>query len=64
MEEFRRHIEIMSQKPNNSGIRTLTVCSLDQGLIKVESTNAFVERWATVARQNEVNRTFDHTPNQ
>jgi hypothetical protein len=25
----------------------------------MESTNAFVERWATVARQNEVNRTFD-----
>ncbi len=59
LEEFRRDIEIISKKPNNSGIRTLTVCALDQGLIKMVSTEASVERWAAVARQNEVNRTFD-----
>jgi hypothetical protein len=59
LEEFRKDVGISPQKSNNFEIRSLTVCALDQGLIKMESTNAFVERWAAVARQNEANRTFD-----
>lgn len=58
LEEFRRDIKIIPQIQTNPGIRSLTVCALDQGLIKMESTNAYVERLATVARQNEDSRTF------
>jgi len=39
LEEFRRGIEIIRQTPTNPGIRSLTVCALDQGLLLEPASN-------------------------
>ena len=42
-------------------IRTLTVCALDKGLIMMESSNEFVQRWVSIADVDTGDRSFGVT---
>lgn len=48
-------------KINNSGteIRSLTVTSLDQGIIKIESSNGHVQRWILDVTSESIQRSFE-----
>ena len=39
-------------------IRTLTVAALDKGLIKMESSNGYVQRWVLFAEKDALSRSF------
>ena len=39
-------------------IRTLTVCALDKGLIMMESSNQYVQRWVSIADEDAIDRSF------
>ena len=42
----------------DNNIRTLTIASLDKGIIKMESSNLWVERWALIAEEDAYSRSF------
>lgn len=56
-----RGVELRNQAPTHPEIRVLRVCSLDQGVIHMESTNGFVQRWIAEAFDGGVNRSFKTT---
>tara|TARA_A100001391_G_scaffold55448_1_gene33964 strand:+ start:1639 stop:2484 length:846 start_codon:yes stop_codon:yes gene_type:complete len=44
--------------PKHPEIRTFTVCALDKGLIKMESTNGHIARYAAISDREESARSF------
>ena len=53
-------VKLRDAAPRHPEIRTLTVCALDQGMIRMESTNGHVQRFVAVAGDDAVERAF-HT---
>jgi hypothetical protein len=49
---------LRDKAPNYPEIRTLNVSALDQGLIHMESTNGYVERYLAAATDADVQRSF------
>jgi hypothetical protein len=48
-------------KPKSDGslqLCTLTIAALDQGIIKMESSNLYVERWVPIAAEDAITRSF------
>jgi hypothetical protein len=56
---FLRGIELRDKAPKYPEIRVLRVCSLDQGVIHMESTNRYIERYIAVATDEGVARAFN-----
>lgn len=53
-----RGVELQDEAPKYPEIRTLTVGSLDQGLIKMESTNGYVTRFVAISDRGPLERGF------
>lgn len=56
-----RGVELRDKAPKYPEIRVIRVCSLDQGVIHMESTNGYVQRWVAVATDAGVSRAFNTT---
>lgn len=54
-----RGVKLSDKAPTYPEIRVLRVCSLDQGVIHMESTNGYVQRWVAVATDVGVGRAFN-----
>jgi len=54
-----RGVELRDKAPKYPEIRTLTVGALDQGLIKMESTNGYVTRFAAISDRGPLERGFN-----
>lgn len=54
-----RGVKLRDKAPKYPEIRVLRVCSLDQGVIYMESTNGYVQRWVAVATDAGVARAFN-----
>lgn len=54
-----RGVKLRDKAPKYPEIRVLRVCSLDQGVIHMESTNGYVQRWVAVATDAGVARAFN-----
>jgi hypothetical protein len=39
-------------------VRTLTVCALDKGMIMMETSNRYVQRWLSVSHEDALHRSF------
>ena len=46
---------------NYPEIRTLTICALDKGIIMMESSNQYVQRWVCVSHKDALQRSFTAT---
>ncbi len=57
-EFLSRGVELADAAPTYPEIRTLTVAALDQGVIRMESTNGHVQRWLAEAVDAGVTRAF------
>lgn len=55
-----RGVKLRDAAPKYPEIRVIRACSLDQGVIHMESTNGYVQRWVAVATDAGVTRAF-HT---
>lgn len=53
-----RGVKLRDKAPTLPEIRIMRVCSLDQGVIHMESTNGYVERWVAVATDIGKAKTF------
>jgi len=53
-----RGVKLSDNAPKFPEIRVLRVCSLDQGVIHMESTNGYVQRWVAIATDAGVTRAF------
>jgi len=51
-------VKLRDHAPKYPEIRVIRVCALDQGVIHMESTNGFVQRWVAVADDPGVTRAF------
>ncbi|SAM34983.1 DUF6602 domain-containing protein [Pseudomonas sp. 1 R 17] len=60
-EVLSRGVQLLDKAPTYPEIRILRVCSLDQGVIQMESTNGTVQRWIAEATDGGVNRSFKTT---
>jgi hypothetical protein len=58
-EFLSRGVKLADAAPKYPEIRTLTVGALDQGLIRMESTNGHVQRWLAEAVDAGVARAFE-----
>jgi len=58
---LHRGVNLRNKAPRYPEIRHIRVCSLDQGVIHMESTNGYVQRWVAVATDAGVNRAFNTT---
>ncbi|OBS32838.1 DUF6602 domain-containing protein [Pseudomonas syringae] len=56
-----RGVELRDKAPAYPEIRILRACSLDQGVIHMESSNGHVQRWIAEAVDGGVNRSFKTT---
>lgn len=56
-----RGVKLRDKAPKYPEIRVMRVCSLDQGVIHMESTNGYVQRWVAVATDDGVKRAFNTT---
>lgn len=54
-----RGVKLRDKAPKYPEIRVLRVCSLDQGVIHMESTNGYVQRWIAIATDVGVARAFN-----
>lgn len=54
-----RGVKLLDKSPKYPEIRVLRVCSLDQGVIHMESTNGHVQRWVAVATDAGITRAFN-----
>jgi hypothetical protein len=54
--EGKKLIEESQRYPE---IRTLTVVALDQGIIKMESSNGHIQRWIPTAEEEAISRSFE-----
>lgn len=54
-----RGVKLHDKAPKYPEIRVLRVCSLDQGVIYMESTNGYVERYIAIATDAGVTRSFN-----
>jgi len=54
-----RGVKLRDKAPKYPEIRVLRVCSLDQGVIHMESTNGYVKRWIAIATDAGVARSFN-----
>ena len=57
-EIITRGIPLREKAPKFPEVRTLAVCALDQGIIDMESSNAYVTRFVTTACDDACPRTF------
>jgi hypothetical protein len=55
---LHRGVKLRDKAPTYPEIRVIRVCALDQGVIHMESTNGFVQRWIAVADDPGVSRAF------
>lgn len=55
---LHRGVKLRDKAPTYPEIRIVRVCALDQGVIHMESTNGFVQRWVAVADDPGVTRAF------
>ncbi len=53
-----RGVELRDAAPKYPEIRVIRACALDQGVIHMESTNGYVQRWVAVATDAGVTRAF------
>ena len=56
---LHRGVNLRDKAPKYPEIRVIRVCSLDQGVIHMESTNGYVQRWVAIATDAGVNRAFN-----
>jgi hypothetical protein len=56
-----RGVKLRDKAPKYPEIRIIRVCSLDQGVIHMESTNGYVQRWVAEATDAGVTRAFKTT---
>lgn len=60
-EYLHRGVQLRDQAPTHPEIRVIRVCALDQGVIHMESTNGFVQRWVAVEDTPRIGRAFSTT---
>ncbi|MCP4260702.1 MAG: hypothetical protein GY774_24730 [Planctomycetes bacterium] len=58
---LHRGVELREQAPKYPEIRLIRACALDQGVIHMESTNGYVQRWVAVATDAGTTRAFSTT---
>jgi hypothetical protein len=56
-----RGVKLRDAAPKYPEIRVIRACALDQGVIHMESTNGYVQRWVAVATDAGVTRAFNTT---
>jgi len=56
-----RGVKLRDAAPKYPEIRLIRACALDQGVIHMESTNGYVQRWVAVATDAGVTRAFQTT---
>jgi len=54
-----RGVKLRDTAPKYPEIRIIRVCALDQGVIHMESTNGYVQRWVAVAADKDITRAFE-----
>jgi hypothetical protein len=54
-----RGVKLRDKAPKYPEIRVLRVCSLDQGVIHMESTSGYIQRWIAIATDAGVARAFN-----
>lgn len=54
-----RGVKLRAAAPKYPEIRVIRACALDQGVIHMESTNGYVQRWVAVATDAGVTRAFN-----
>jgi hypothetical protein len=54
-------VELLDKAPRYPEIRLIRVCSLDQGVIHMESSNGYVQRFVAIATDEGVTRAFKTT---
>jgi hypothetical protein len=57
-EFLNKGVNLKEKAPKYPEVRTLTVCSLDQGLIEMASTNKYINRIAAISDKSAENRSF------
>jgi hypothetical protein len=55
---LHRGVVLRDKAPTHPEIRVIRVCALDQGVIHMESTNGYVQRWVAVANDPDATRLF------
>lgn len=60
-EYLHKGVELQSRAPTYPEVRAIRVCSLDQGVIHMASTNGFVQRWVAVADDPTAKRNLTTT---
>lgn len=54
-------VKLRDKAPRYPEIRVIRICALDQGVIHMESTNGYVQRWVAVATDAGTTRAFHTT---
>ena len=58
---LQKGVTLRDQAPTYPETRVIRVCALDQGVIHMESTNGFVQRWVAVSDNPAASRVFTTT---
>jgi hypothetical protein len=58
---LHRGVVLRAQAPKYPEIRVIRACALDQGVIHMESTNGYVQRWVAMATDAGTTRAFSTT---
>lgn len=58
-EFLSRGVKLRDKAPKYPEIRVFRVCALDQGVIHMESTNGYIQRWVAVAKDAGIARAFN-----
>jgi hypothetical protein len=58
---LHRGVKLRDKAPTHPEIRVIRVCALDQGVIHMESSNGYVQRWLAEATDAGVTRAFTTT---
>ena len=58
---LHRGVELRAKAPRYPEIRVIRACALDQGVIHMESTNGYVQRWVAMATDAGTTRAFSTT---
>ena len=54
-------VKLRDHAPKYPEVRVIRACALDQGVIHMESTNGYVQRWIAEATDSETTRAFSTT---
>jgi len=58
---LHRGVKLRAKAPRYPEIRVIRACALDQGVIHMESTNGYVQRWVAMATDAGTTRAFSTT---